>query len=93
MYINLLLTIQLLDHKCGCKEGCHYTPGSFIDYTNEATVITLLQEAYSDVSFLQNIIDRIVDVSMITHPPIPPMDSGENGDITDSTIPEPNGEL
>ena len=54
----------------------------------------LLQEAYSDVSFLQYITTTI-GTSMIIEPTIPTMDDqGDDGNITNSTIPDPpDGEL
>ena len=88
----LLLIVQLLDEKCGCEEGCFYSPGHFIEFTKEATVITLLQEAYSDVSFFQRITPSIIDASKIIDT-IPPLYSGYDGNIDNSTVPEPDGEL
>ena len=84
--------VQLLDYKCGCEEGCYYNPGSFIEFTKEATVTMLLQEIYTTVRFLQNVTDHIRDSSMITNPTIPPMNSGDDKNITDPPIPEPDKE-
>ena len=57
--------------------GCHYDPGHFIEFTQEkVTVLKLLQEVYSDASFLYNIAFRILDA---TKPP-----AGSGNDSTNS---------
>ena len=55
-------------------------------------MIMLLQEAYNDVSFL-HYVANIIETSMITEPSVPPVDVGDDGNITNPPIPEPDGEL
>ena len=55
-------------------------------------MIILLQKAYNDVSFLQNIIARI-DAPVITDSTIPPAESGDGRSITDPAIPEPDEDV
>lgn len=61
---------------CGCEEGCYYNPGSFIEFTEEATVIMLLQEAYNDMSFLHHVTTRIKTITESS------MDGGGDDDNT-----------
>lgn len=64
MYIYL----QLLDQKCGCTEGCDYTPGRFIEFNRDTTVTQILDIIYGDLSFLYCVFFRIIDVTTSINP-------------------------